>query len=1049
MSPHRSASSLTAAAIALVWASGAAATTSSVNHAAAAERSVWQPTDRGNAARSPAVEPLDITGREFAGQRLPLEATPGRVGFSANRATVWSEPSRLAPGTPPTQRILLEGDVRIRLGLYQFEAARAVVWLQSLASEEPGAKQVFVYFDRVATRGADPAIAVSGDRLPVQGVLRPDGPVRLTTDVQRQGRPDDSFLLEAEGAFAGYLRQLVGFPAPPPDALPEVRVPRPRPGDPPTRPGLDRPYDVDPLLPETEDLRTVATDRLPGVPRAEPIFAQDGVLSFVSGDITLVRGEEENALLVTDGVIVQYEDRTRDQRVQLTAERAVVFLEPGPLADLGRFEVEDVRGIYLEGGVHVTDGEYSLRGPRVYYDVRRDRALVLDAVFWTYDELRRMPIYLRADAIRQESARQFSASRATLANTAFATPHLSIGASSVTLTRRTDEQGRSSTHADARNITMRAGDVPFFYWPFFRGDPERIPLRDVRVENTGSGTGVKTTWDALSLFGIDPPEGLRSDLIIDGYFTRGPAFGTQTSWEGPDGAGRIDGYILPDDRGIDRMQTGARINREGEVRGMILGEHRQRLGEQWTIFAEGSYISDEAFVDSFFRPLGRERREFVTGANLRRLDDHSLLSLEARGTFNDFIANDYLLSSQGYTTEKLPEVSYRRVADDLLAETAPGLLTYFSEVSASRMSLMLNQPEAREQGFDTTSRAQRAFGIAPDQSLAEVLLDQGFSESTVNRFDTRHEITANFNLGPVIVSPFAVGRFTAYDDRFEGFSPEEEDRSRLWGGGGLRLSTSIQRVDDSVDSKLLDLHRIRHIIEPSVTVWHAGTTLDSADLPVYDDDVEALTDGSAVRFAIDQTWQTQRGGPGRWRSVDVLTISGEAVFHSADADRTSPIGRFYDSRPEQSNPGEYLSLDGVWRVSEVFALAGNTTYDLEINQQSRSVFGYIIDHTPDFSTSADLRYVNSQDVTFLNFAARYRMGEKYLLGGNTAYNLESGDFNRVSLDLQREFPNAFLGVNLNYNNITGDTTFGFVLTPGGGLPAGLRVQDVRGPGLGR
>ena len=80
--------------------------------------------------------------------------------------------------------------------------------------------------------------------------------------------------------------------------------------------------------------------------------------------------------------------------------------------------------------------------------------------------------------------------------------------------------------------------------------------------------------------------------------------------------------------------------------------------------------------------------------------------------------------------------------------------------------------------------------------------------------------------------------------------------SRLQGAAGIRASTSFERIYDGVDSSLLDVHRLRHIIEPNMTVWHSGTTVNSASLPVYDPTVEALADGTIMRFGATQTLQT-------------------------------------------------------------------------------------------------------------------------------------------------------------------------------------------------
>lgn len=142
------------------------------------------------------------------------------------------------------------------------------------------------------------------------------------------------------------------------------------------------------------------------------------------------------------------------------------------------------------------------------------------------------------------------------------------------------------------------------------------------------------------------------------------------------------------------------------------------------------------------------------------------------------------------------------------------------------------------------------------------------------------------------------------------------------GAAGVRFSTSINRVDNSVESRTFDLHRMRHIIEPSVTLWHAGTTVDSEDLPVYDDDVESLLKGSAVRVGLNQTWQTSRGAPGRWRTVDVFTLDTEYGWFSEDADDPVQIARYSSTRPELSRSKEFLRVAGTWQVTEVVGLTG-------------------------------------------------------------------------------------------------------------------------------
>src|SRR5205085_2576977 len=171
----------------------------------------------------------------------------------------------------------------------------------------------------------------------------------------------------------------------------------------------------------------------------------------------------------------------------------------------------------------------------------------------------------------------------------------------------------------------------------------------------------------------------------------------------------------------------------------------------------------------------------------------------------------YLLQSPGYSVAKYPELGYLRLADDLL-DAAPGLLTYSSSYRFTQMRMQFVDPAVKEFGFEQPFRSQSAFGVQPGQSIADALRAQGLTSEPITRFDTRHELSMQLHAGPVSITPFLVGRFTAYDDNFETYSGKT-DTSRAWAAEGVTLSTEITRVDHSVESRLLDLHRIRHIIQ--------------------------------------------------------------------------------------------------------------------------------------------------------------------------------------------------------------------------------------------
>jgi hypothetical protein len=965
------------------------------------------------AAAQRAVAP---TGHTLAESALPVAVVDGPVEFEAAAAWSWEEPAAHGAGEP-TRRLLLAGDVRIRLANHAWAARKAAVWLAPLPAGSvhaaPGVWQVFVYLEDARSIGIS-TIAMSGARVPVQAIIRtaaagegwddPSAGVELHAPVLHRRQPDDALVGEGERVLASRL-QALGNPQ------------------------------AQPLPPATPAPTALAP---------QPIFAE-GILTLAVGHAAREPGEEDDVVLLTGRATIQYWDRQRDTTLQMTAERAVLFIDPQ--APHGRsFDIRLVRGIYLEGDVAATDGQYTLRSPRIYYDIERDRALLVDAVFWTYDQQRRMPLYLRAGMLRQEAANQFRAESARLSNTAFLDPDLSIGVSSVTLYRVERPDGEARNYIDARNITLRTGDVPFFYLPILRGDPQAIPLRGVSVGRArGAGTTIRTGWDLYGIVGLDRPPGHDATLNVDWYAERGFGLGAEYTWTGRDSAGGLLGYALPWDHGDDFL-AGIRRDPPQRLRSIVAGDHREVLDDRWTLLLEGGYVSDPAFIpafhlrDRFNDRYHKDRREFTNVAYLRRVEDNAFLSVEVSARLQNFLINEYLIQSPGYSVDKLPEVRYFRAADNVLPRW-PGLLTWTHEYRGGVVRMNFHEADAGQLGMLTAGRAAAFWGITPDQSPADVLRARGLHEDPVLRFDTRHELAMPMTAGVLNITPFAVGRATHYDQDFSDFSAEMDEPYRLWGSAGITASTELVRVNNTISSRLLDLHRVRHIVQPSVTLWHAETTIGRADLPIFDAAVEDLVEGSAVRFGIDQTWQTQRGGPGRWRSVDVFRFNTELVVASGEVTRTSPIPRHIEFRPEYGvMGGTFGTAEAAWQVTEVLGIGGEAVYDFEDNAVPRASFGATLEHVPDFSLYTEIRYLRPQDQTYANAGVRYSITPKYLVGFATSYDTDRREFATFTGDFQRRLPNMIIGIGLMYNNITGDTSVGLLFQPVGMEMVPTRVR---------
>ncbi len=1000
---------------------------------------------------------IELTGRDFAGLQLGLGAQPGEVSLGGRNVTVWTEDPVPGPeaGTTiggPVHRAVLVGDAEVTLGDVRFSAARAVVWIEQLGPSPADPKrslhQVAVYFDRVSDPTASAGTAAAGDRLLVTAIV--DGPVALRGDRTQRGRPGENevvFVAEAEQRLARHLQDLLGEGELAADSADDIIDVAPVPGMRGRRglviPGLSQPYEPgsmygDPDRPRTENSLLESSEGS----RNEPLFTSRGLITIAAGEPTLLTGPAaagENIVVVTGGVIVQYTDGRRERSLQISCERAVIFLKPGPLMNLVSSPAEAVEGLYLEGNVVATDGQYTLRGPQVFYDVKANKAMVMDAVFWTYDQQRGLPLYVRASSLRQLATNQFQGEQLRVSTSSFFNPTFSLGASDVTITRDVPPGQIARTILSGKDLTARFRDVPFFYWPSFDGDTDNIPLRDIQVENrSASGFGVRTRWDLFGLLGAEGPgQEWNAELLVDGFARRGGGLGTDLSWNTDNAKGGIFAYTLPYDSGTDVLSSGAEEDRDGMFRGLFLGEHRWQISENWTAFMELAAVSDANFVQAEYESLARTRREFTSSANLRRIEDNTLLSLMVRGNLNTFTPNQYLLQSQGYDVAKFPEITYVRSSDDVLSGIAPGVLTYSSEYRLSRMALNLTQKSPKALGFDTVGLSQDAFGIGdPNQIIENAREAQGFDENFATRFDTRHELSSPLDLGPVRLNPFVVTRFTGYDRQYSNFASlngfdGDDSRYRAWAAAGLRASTSITRVYDDVNLQMLDIHRIRHIIEPSATLWVAGTNRPDGSLPIYDDRVEGINQGTTFRAGVLQTFQTQRGGEGRWRTVDVLKWDTNIVYSADNAEEESPIGRFIDYRPEYGQLGKFIDTDLIYQATDALAITGNTVYDFDENRTARVSAGLIWQQWSDLSFFSEVHYLNERDATYVTVGGDFRVTAKWRVGASTTYDVEESNMQGATLRLRREFPQVIMGANLTYNNITDEVGVGVEVIPTG------------------
>ena len=947
---------------------------------------------------------IEISGDRLSGIVLPIEPIIEAASFSALRVWNWT--------VNETQRLVLDGDVKINIGQYAFQSNRAVVWLNRMDSDRGLISQIAIYFPQVENRTSTAGLGVAGNHVLVTASTT--GKIQIHTALMTPGKPDMPRLLEmAHERMAEHLWQIVSEPQQL-SQVPQVKRKNEAPEFIPTPGGS---------LPKTPKIEPSTMESLPNRGKSTPwLQAPNGRIRFIAGRAEFEPGSDQNTISIMGTVMIEYhagsvKDFDKFSTLTLTAQRGVVFLQPGSVKDIMSEEMsnEDILGIYLEGNVvaDVDNGDYVIRAPKVYYDFENGQAIMLNAILRTYNRDGRFPLYARAGELRQAADQQWHARQATISTSEFFTPHFAIGSEQVRIDRvpSADAADEEQIFFHSQHNTFRAGGTPIGYWPVFSGSHRRFPLKSIRAGyNKYKGAIIGTRWDFWSLMGMDAPDGIDTTLKLDAYTARGIGGGIDAGYYFGDTSGDLDLY-LQSDHGEERTAAGRTLEVEDNLRGLALWQHTSILSDSWLVQAQASYISDETYISSWREEDYYDRREYETSFYAKFQDQNTAFTALADYSINNFISNAWLLASRQYQVDKFPELTYRRYGDNLF-----DILTYSSEYRASRMRMVFQPGTPEEAGV-----RNKGFVATKNEDFSDELRNQGLIESWVTQLNTRQELSAPLTLGWLKATPFVSVEASYFLDEYS-TKADEEQNLLLSGSIGVRLNTEIQRVYNTVKNELLDLNRMRHILEPYLMLWYASNDFNDAERPQYDASVDQIADGAAAQIGIRNTFQTQRGGPGRWRSVDFLTLDTYAVVTGDDPDQRYPTPQFFSWRPQYSSLGDHLRGKGVWMVTDTMSFSGDVIWDLDNNELARTSVGVSFDHSPKMRTYVEYRMTSFNESELLDIGWEYDLSKRYKVKVFPQWDFRRNDLRRFNMQVTRRFPDFELVIRIAYDQIDGETT---------------------------
>jgi len=717
------------------------------------------------------------------------------------------------------------------------------------------------------------------------------------------------------------------------------------------------------------------------------------------------------------------------RRLELQADNIAVFLsgqasEPNRPAIAERLGLglglEQVRAIYLEGDVQMAEDGRSIRCEQLYYDLQARKALAVRAVLWTFSPQRGVPIYVRAGRLRQVAQDAFSAEDAVLTTSEFYVPQVSFSAAKVLIADTTSVDSANgnlsdrSFVAEMNDVRVKVYDRTLVRLPKVRGDlaGADVPLRSMRAGYDGIwGPSVETRWHLSKLLGLQSPQGTDGAVLLDYYGKRGPGAGLEIDYERDTHFGRVLGYGIYDsgEDTLGRIPQRRDIEPPDKGRGRFTVQHRQFLPRQWQLTGEVSYLSDENFLEQYYRREFNIDKEQETLIHLKRINGNQGFSLVAKGRINEFAD----------TVEETPGAQFHWVGQSLFNDR----LTFYSDSSAGRF------------------RYRSGEGAKPPES-----------EGAFTLLSTRNELDMPLRLGAAKVVPFAAVTF-GYEDG-AGFTvdvhnnPVDGGHEAWFGEAGVRgTSGSWWRVYPGVRSRFWDMEQVRHVITPramAVSYWQSEPAVEQRDV---------------FGLGLSQRLQTRRGIGNKQRTVDWLQWDLDFVWVNDEAeDAPSPnyliwsepfvplLDRFSRRLPPVDRRtstlfGSYrdhIGTDLVWRLTDSTSILADGYYDMQDQVVRQADIGISHVRWPDLSYYVGSRYIRDFDnglgqkgTNAVTVAVTYKIDPRYTVVLSEQYDFEYKAGIRSALTLIRQYHRLNYGITVGADQSLDEVSISLGLWPQG------------------
>ena len=403
------------------------------------------------------------------------------------------------------------------------------------------------------------------------------------------------------------------------------------------------------------------------------------------------------------------------------------------------------------------------------------------------------------------------------------------------------------------------------------------------------------------------------------------------------------------------------------------------------------YQSDPLMLRDFFESEYNGNVQPASYAELSQLWPNFDLNVLVQPRLVDFFE----------TVERLPDVKLsgarQEVGDTPLFYESESSAGYFQRVFSNTNSL-----------YYLTNYTLNPGGMFPTRTT-----NVPPSDYSASRIDTFHQFTLPETLfGWLNVTPNVGGRLTYYSD-VDGPAIHTNEQVRAVFNTGMDVSFKASQVFRNVESSILDVHELRHIIEPEIDYAYVPSpTRSPSQVPQFDyqspslrllpidfpdnNDIDSIGGMNVVRLMLRNKLQTKRAD-----GVEDLVNWALYTDWNLHPGTNHPWGDFYsdlDFRPRSwltfNSSTRYDMVSNRWREAiERVVVQPSTAWSAAI------AYRYLINNDPEFQTYA------GQDLPGHNLiiaSLYYRMNENWGAHIAEQYEAQYGGLQQQTYSIYRD-----------------------------------------------